>query len=57
MRQTYLAEDHGGDLLGGEGLLGAIEVDLDHGLVILGHDPILMSAAAGNVTTRELAYL
>ena len=38
MRRTYLNEDHGGDLLGGE-LLGLAQVlDLDHRGVALGND-------------------
>ena len=36
---TYLAENHGGDLLGGEDLLAPINLDLDNRLVILGDDP------------------
>jgi hypothetical protein len=31
----HLAQDHGGHLLGGEGLLGALNLDLDAGLTIL----------------------
>ncbi len=31
----HLLEDHGGDLLGGEGLLFAVDVDLDGGLAVL----------------------
>lgn len=36
---TYLAENHGGDLLRAEGLLDALNLDLDDRLVILGDDP------------------
>ncbi len=31
----HLLKDHGGDLLGGEGLLVAVDVDLDGGLAVL----------------------
>ena len=37
---THLAKNHGRDLLGGEDFVGAIDLDLDNGLVVLRDDPV-----------------
>lgn len=36
---TYLAKNHGRDLLGSESLVGALVLNLDNRLAILGDDP------------------
>ena len=48
----HLAQNHGGDLLGSEGLLRSLNLDLDAGLAILQHKSV---GRFGNV--ERYAYL
>lgn len=55
-KPTYLAENHGGNLLGGEGLISAVNLNLDNRLLILGDNLVgEVLDIALDVLLRELA--